>query len=330
MHLKFKLKGVGVAQILASHLHSLHHSILRLANPDTRIVVLLVGLLFALGVANLSLKVTLLLLVEQAQAIPVCPLGVCVYIHLYHTSIHCSPDLLLSGTRATMHHKVDRLVLGVAGTKLCLHKLLVSGQNARVEHHIARLVHTMHIAKGSSNREVGADGTEVRDHIPDLLRLSVKLVLIHVFIIHAILFTTSDTNLHLEPDVHSRHLLKVHFADTNVLLVGFLGEIKHVGAEQRLAILLEIVLVSGKHTIEPRKKLLRTVIRVENDRNAVVGSHLADVKGQGNGTCNGCLLLGLLVIDALTSVENAATVGDLDNAGHVQRSACLHGGIGSA
>ena len=45
---------------------------------------------------------------------------------------------------------------------------LVSSKELRAKDNIARLVHTMDIAKGSSNREHWADGTQSLVNLPDL------------------------------------------------------------------------------------------------------------------------------------------------------------------
>ena len=53
------LQTVDVAEILASLLDAGNHDLLGLTDPDTGIVNLLVGLVGALGVSNLSLEVIL-------------------------------------------------------------------------------------------------------------------------------------------------------------------------------------------------------------------------------------------------------------------------------
>ena len=53
---------------------SLDGSLLRLADPGTGVVELLVGLVFALRVADLALEVVVVLLLELPHAVPYCPL----------------------------------------------------------------------------------------------------------------------------------------------------------------------------------------------------------------------------------------------------------------
>ena len=46
--------------------------------------------MYALGevLAHLALQVAFVLLVKSSQTIPVCPLSVCVDVHLHHTITH--------------------------------------------------------------------------------------------------------------------------------------------------------------------------------------------------------------------------------------------------
>ena len=63
----------------------------------------------------------------------------------------------------------------------------------------------------------------------------------------------------------------------------------------------EVCLVCVHHAIKPREKLLRTVIGVEDDRDAIRGSDRSNVVGSSNGTCNGGFLVTIL--DSLHSCQ---------------------------
>lgn len=56
-HPRRYLQLASSVEIIECHLDALGHGLLALANPDTRVVVLLVGLVIAVGVADLSLDV---------------------------------------------------------------------------------------------------------------------------------------------------------------------------------------------------------------------------------------------------------------------------------
>ena len=105
------------------------------------------------------------------------------------------------------------------------------------------------------------------------------------------LFTTGDTNLHLEPLLHGGSALEVLGGGLDVPVDGLLREIDHVRREERLALLLEVSLIGIEHTIEPREELLGAVVGVEDDRDAVCGSKRANVVGSSDGAGNGSALV---------------------------------------
>jgi hypothetical protein len=82
-----------------------------------------------------------------------------------------------------------------------------------------------------------------------------------------------------------------------------------VAGEERLAVLLEILLVRIKHAIQPRQKLLGTVVGVQDNRDTVGGSDCADVVGTSNCTGNRSLLV-LIVDTLLTRQESILTTRD--------------------
>lgn len=57
--------------------------------------------------------------------------------------------------------------------------------------------------------------------------------------------------------------------------------------------LLEVAFIFIQHAIQPREKLLRAVIGVENDGDAVCGSDFADVVSSGDGTGDRCFLVAI-------------------------------------
>lgn len=57
-------------------------------------------------------------------------------------------------------------------------------------------------------------------NIPDVLWLSVKLVVVNAGVVNAIFLTTGDTDLHLEPETEGSHALEIFYAGGNVVLLG--------------------------------------------------------------------------------------------------------------
>lgn len=81
MHLQL---ASGV-EVLKTSLDPLGHGLLTLTYPDTGIVVLLVGLVLTVRVADLGLEVGLLVLDKVADTAEVCPLHVGVEVDLDNT-----------------------------------------------------------------------------------------------------------------------------------------------------------------------------------------------------------------------------------------------------
>jgi hypothetical protein len=72
-------------EVLEASLDPLGHGLLSLTYPDTGVVVLLVWLVLAIGVANLRLEVVLLGLDEVADTAEVGPLHIGVQVDLHDT-----------------------------------------------------------------------------------------------------------------------------------------------------------------------------------------------------------------------------------------------------
>lgn len=71
--------------------------------------------------------------------------------------------------------------------------------------------------------------------------------------------------------------------------------------EKGLAVFLVVTLRCRKKSINPWKKLLSTVISVENDRYSILFSKGTDVECTRDGSCNSCRVVG--VIKILSSIE---------------------------
>lgn len=147
-----------------------------------------------------------------------------------------------------------------------------------------------------------------------------------VLIVDTILLTTGDTDLHLKPDANLGHALQVLNANLNVLFLGLLRQVEHVRAEKRFASLRKVLFISRKHTIEPRKQLLGTVVRVQNDGNAVAGSNRANVVRSGGGTSDRSLLL--VVGKTLTSEVGSATLRQLQDDRRLRVTSGFKSGVG--
>mmetsp|Transcript_51508 Transcript_51508/g.125612 ORF Transcript_51508/g.125612 Transcript_51508/m.125612 type:complete len:336 (+) Transcript_51508:49-1056(+) len=261
---------------------ALHGRLLRGAEPDAGVVELLVGLVLAVGIADLALQVVVVLGLELPDPVPRSPLDVGVDVHLDDPVGEGELDLVLLRPRAAVEHEVDGLLL--LALELLLDVLLGVAEDVGPELHVANLVHAVAVAEGSRDGEDSVGHRrEGLVNLPDLVGLRVHAGVVHALVVDAILLATGDAELHLEQAVDLGHALEVLDADLDVLVEGLLGEIEHVGAEEGLAVLLEILLVGLEHAIEPRQELLGAVVRVQHHGHPVGFSNLADIVGAGDG-----------------------------------------------
>ena len=219
----------------------------------------------------------------------------------------------------------------------------MSGKDVRSELDVSWLVDTVDVSETGSDGELGGDGGKSRVDVPDVLRLSVKGSVVDGRVVDTVLLTTGDTNLHLEEDcklaskffVHKSsmrltinlgHSLEVLDTDLNVLLLGLLGHVKHVGREERVSVLLEVGLVGVEHTVKPWQQLLGAVVRVEDDGDTVVGSNGSDVVGGSGGTGDRSSLVGT-VGETLTTEEGGTSLGDLEDNGRLDVTSSLEDGV---
>jgi len=73
--------------------------------------------------------------------------------------------------------------------------------------------------------------------------------------------------------LHWGSTLQVLCRGLDVELDFLFTQIDHVARKQRLAVLLEVLLIRVQKAIQPWEELLGTVIRVEDDRNAIGFGH---------------------------------------------------------
>jgi hypothetical protein len=98
---------------------------------------------------------------------------------------------------------------------------------------------------------------------------------------------------HLQPLLHWRSTLEVLGSGLNVEVDFLLTQVNHVGGEKRLAVLLEVCLISIEKAIQPWEELLRAVIGVEDNRDTVGGSDGTNVVSGSNTPRDGGLLLAV-------------------------------------
>jgi hypothetical protein len=142
---------------------------------------------------------------------------------------------------------------------------LVFSQKFGVKLDISRLVNTVDVAESGSDTKVGANGMQGIVDLPNVLRLSVELGIVDFSVIDTVLLTTSNADLHLEPDAEGGHTFEVLDAGGDILLLGLLGKVEHMRGEERFPMLLEVGFISLEHAIKPWQEFVSTMIRVQDD-----------------------------------------------------------------
>ena len=324
MHLPNLVEDVDAVKIVSSLAKAGGHCLLTSAESHTGVVVLLVGLVISLGVADLSLEVVVVLGLVLADAVPVGPLSVGVDVHLDDTVGDGLLDFFDGGTGAAVEDELHGLVLIAA--ELLLDVSLGVVKDLGLEVDVAGGVDAVDVAEGGSAGEGTALNLgELLVGVPDLLWLGVKTAGVDVGVVNTVLLATSDAELELKKDANLGELLEVLLADGNVLLEGLLGEVKHVGGEEGLSGLLEVLLGGGKEAVDPGKPGLLAMVGVEDDGDAVEGGDLTDVLGGGDGTGDGGKVVG--VVEGLTGDELSATLGEGDHDGTAVLGGGLHAGV---
>lgn len=289
IRLKNTLQLVGGVEVLKSLLDAGGHGLLSLANPDTWVEVLLVWLVLAIWVTNLLHDVVLLVQDVVTDTGEVSVLEVSVQVDLDNTVGDGLLELVLGGSGSTVEDEEDWLVL--LGTDGGLDVGLVLAKKRWLELDVSWLVDTVDVSETGGNGEVWGDWGEGLVDVEDVLWLGVEGVVVDVLVVDAILLTSGDTDLHLEPLLHWSSALEVLSGGLDVVVNLLLREIDHVGREEWLAVGLEVSLIGIKETIQPWEELLGAVIGVEDDWDAVCWGNGADVLSTGNTSSNGSLLL---------------------------------------
>ena len=156
------------------------------------VVVLLVGLVCAIRVADLSVHVLLLVDHVVADTLSIGVLQISVEIDLDDTIRDGVLELLLGATAATVKDKEDWLAVLRAGLVLCV--LLVLAEKLGVKLDIARLVDTVDVAESGSDGEVWGDRRQGLVDLVDIFWLGVEGVVVYIFVIDSVLLTTGDAD----------------------------------------------------------------------------------------------------------------------------------------
>ena len=187
---------------------------------------LLVGLIVAIRVADLSVDVILLIEHVVADAFGVGVLQIGVEIDFDDAVTDGIQVVLLAGAGAAMEDEEDGLF--ILALLLLLHILLMLAEELGAQLDVAGLVHAMHVAEARSDGEVGRDGRERLVDVVDVFGLSVQAVVVYRLIVDTVLFTSRDADFHLKPLLHGRGALEICGSGLDVLIDCLFRQIDHV------------------------------------------------------------------------------------------------------
>ena len=206
-----------------------------------------------------------------------------------------------------MEDEVDRLGAGLA---LLDDVLLRIAQDRRLQLDVAGRVDAVRVAERGRDREV-ADRVQRVVRLQHVFGLRVEPRVIGAGVVDAVFLAARDAELDLQRHVHLRDARQRAPADLEVLVQRLLRQIQHVRAEQRLAVLGEVLLARGDHALHPGQQLLRAVIGVQHRRHAVHLRHRPHVQRARDRTRDRRLLLA--VVQRLAREELRAGVRQLDD-----------------
>ena len=185
-------------------------------------------------------------------------------------------------------------------------------QDSRGQLHVTWFVHAVYVTEGSRDSETMADRVQFGVRIVNVFRLGVQRGCVHMAVVHAIFFTTGTTQFDLQGHADFSHALEVFSADLDVLFEGLFGQVDHMGREQRFAGRCKVFFTGVQQAVDPRQQFLGTVVSVQNNRHAVVFSHLMHMMRAGD-SAQDCRALRNIRFHAFTRDEGSTTVGELND-----------------
>ena len=151
-----------------------------------------IWLVLTIRVSNLLHDVVFLVenIIPDTGQVRVLEIGIKVDFHNTMPNSICV--LLLAGTRSTVEDKKNGLVLFLA--RLLLDICLMLAKQFGMQLDIPRLVHAMNVAKTCGNGKIWTNIGQGIINIPYVFWLSVKRVVVDVFVVYTVFLSTSDAN----------------------------------------------------------------------------------------------------------------------------------------
>ena len=322
-----EVEDVDAVEVLGGLTKTNSHCLLASSERHTGIVVLLVRLIISIGVSDLSLEVVVVGGFVVTDSVPVGPLGISINVHLDDTGLDGILNIINRRSRSSVEDEEHGLIITVI--ELLRDVFLGVVQDDRLEVNISRGINSVDVSERGCTSEHGVlNLVQLLVRVPNLLGLGVKTSRINIGVINTVFLSPGDTKLEFKKNVHLSELLHVLLADANVFLQRLLRQVKHVGREEGLSVLIKVLLVGGNKTIHPRQPSLLTVISVQNNGDSVKLSNLTNVEGTSNTSSDGGGIVG--VVGGLSGNELSATLGEGDHDGASVLLGGFHAGVDGA
>ncbi len=112
----------------------------------------------------------------------------------------------------------------------------------------------------------------------NVFRLGVQCGSVHVAVVHAVFFTAGAAQFDFQSHAHFGHTSRYLEQISMFSCRGLFRQVDHVGREQRFCRWQRSVFFTRvQQTVDPRQQFLRAVVSVQDNRHAVVFSHLVNV-----------------------------------------------------
>ncbi|CGY05307.1 Uncharacterised protein [Salmonella enterica subsp. enterica serovar Typhi] len=170
----------------------------------------------------------------------------------------------------------------------------------------------MYVTEGSGNGETRADFAQLSVRVINIFRLGVQSRSVHVAVVHAVFFATGATQFDFQSHANFGHARQVFGADFDVFVQRLFRQVNHVRREQRFTGSREVFFTRVQQTVDPRQQFLRAVVSVQDNRHAVVFSHLVNVM-RARDSAQDCRALRYVSFHAFTRDEGRAAVGKLND-----------------
>ena len=127
----------------------------------------------------------------------------------------------------------------------------------------------MDVTESSGNGEFITHLHQLFISVGHFFRLGIETGAVDVCVIDAVFLTAGDAQLNLQRHAHFAHPFQVSPANFNIFFQRLFGQIEHMRAEERNAVLFIKRFAGIQHAVHPGQQLFGGVVGVQDDASAV-------------------------------------------------------------